>query len=159
MLPLPKKILREGLKYRGCTLPSHGPVGEVLAVLVLDELHVRAREEDVDGAGDAEVVDLVGPRLSLPHLRAPQVGLGEHVAEGLAPGEHVEVDAAAEVDQLDRGAQLREEIISAGGVGEEVDWGPERKELYDVSMRPFTYLGCRLVVNFIPRVTVAKNVR
>ena len=126
MLPLPKKILREGLKYRGCTLPSHGPVGEVLAVLVLDELHVRAREEDVDGAGDAEIVDLVGPRLSLQHFRAPEVGLGEHVAEGLAPGEHVEVDAATEVDQLDRGAQLGVEVIFARGVGGEGEGGPER---------------------------------
>ena len=72
---------------------------------------------------------LVGPWPALEHLWAAQVWLGEDVAEGLAPGEHVEVDAAAEVDQLDRGAQLGEEIVSAGGVGEQVDGGPERKDM------------------------------
>ena len=47
------------------------------------------------------------------------------MAERLSAREHVEVDAAAEVDQLDGGAKLGEEIVSAGGGGEEVDGRPE----------------------------------
>ena len=40
-------------------VPSHWPAGEVLALLVLSKLHVRAGEQDVGRAGDAEVVDLL----------------------------------------------------------------------------------------------------
>ena len=39
-------------------LPSHWPAGEVLALLVLGELHVGAGQQDVGRAGDAKVVDL-----------------------------------------------------------------------------------------------------
>ena len=60
---------------------------------------------------------LVGPWPALEHLWAAQVWLGEDVAEGLAPGEHAEVDATAEVDQLEGGAQPREEVMPVGGVG------------------------------------------
>ena len=58
---------------------------------------------------------LVRPGPALEHLWAAQVWLGEDVAEGLAPGEHAEVDAAAEVDQLEGGAQPREEIVGGAG--------------------------------------------
>ena len=40
-------------------VPSHWPAGEVLALLVLGELHVGAGEQDVGRAGDAKVVDLL----------------------------------------------------------------------------------------------------
>ena len=67
---------------------------------------------------------LVGPGPALKHLGATQVWLGEDVAEGLAPGEHAKVDAAAEVDQLEGRAQPRELIL--GGAGEDARGRPKR---------------------------------
>ena len=67
-----EELGEEGRPELGVPPPPHGAAGEGLALLVLDELHVGSRQQDVRGARDPEVVDLVGPRLALFHFRAAE---------------------------------------------------------------------------------------